>query len=75
MRVIKEYDRLKFRSGLKVFDWEIPKEWNIKNAYLEHIESGKRYAEFTKNNLHLVGYSVPKNEIMDLNELKKNSYT
>lgn len=71
----KEYDRLKFKSGLKVFDWEIPKEWNIKNAYLEHIESGKRYAEFTKNNLHIVGYSTPTNEIMELNELKKRIHT
>ena len=52
----KEFKRLRFPTGKKVFDWEIPKEWIIRNAYLEHLETGKKYAEFKKNNLHLVGY-------------------
>lgn len=50
--------RLKFKSGKKVFDWTIPLEWKIKDAYLEHT-SGKRFAEFKKNNLHLVNFSIP----------------
>ena len=37
----KEFKRLKFKTGSKVFDWEIPKEWNIKDAYFEHIETGR----------------------------------
>ena len=39
----------KIRSGTIVYDWKIPPEWNIKNAYIEH-ESGRRFAEFSKNN-------------------------
>ncbi len=59
---------LVFKTGEKVFDWEIPKEWNIKDAYLEH-ESGRKFAEFKKHNLHVLNYSVPIDQIMDLSEL------
>ena len=45
-----EFKILKFATGKKVFDWVIPKEWNIRDAYIEH-ESGKRFAEFKKCNL------------------------
>jgi aminopeptidase-like protein len=47
-----------FKSGEKVFDWQVPKQWEIQDAYIEH-ESGKRFAEFANNNLHVVGYSAP----------------
>ena len=40
--------RLKFKSGKRVFDWTIPLEWKIKDAYIEHT-SGKRFVEFKKN--------------------------
>jgi len=46
------------KSGEKVFDWEIPDEWNIYDAYIEH-ETGQKYAEFKKHNLHIMGYSTP----------------
>ena len=71
----KEYKRLKFKTGTKVLDWEIPKEWNIKDAYIEHLESGKRYAEFKKNNLHIVGYSEPISRNIKLLDLQKKIYT
>ena len=57
-----------FKSGESVFDWRVPDEWNIKDAYIEH-ESGKRFAEFSENNLHLVGYSIPCNLTLNLDEL------
>jgi aminopeptidase-like protein len=63
-----------FRSGLKVFDWEIPDEWNIHDAYIEH-ESGKKFAEFSKNNLHVLGYSTPCNIDISLPELLPHIYT
>ena len=44
----KEFKILKFKSGTKVFDWVIPQEWNIKDAYIEH-ESKKKFAEFKKS--------------------------
>ncbi len=62
--------RLKFRSGKKVFDWTIPLEWKIKDAYIEH-SSGKRFAEFKKNNLHVVNYSKPIKLELDKNKLIK----
>ena len=40
-----EFKIINFKSGSRVFDWKIPKEWNIKNSYIQH-ESGKKYAEF-----------------------------
>ena len=66
-----EFKRLKFKSGEKVFDWEIPEEWEIKDGYFEHIESKKKFANFKINNLHIVGYSEPVNQIMYLKDLKK----
>ena len=69
-----EFKKLQFKTGQKVFDWVIPKEWNIRDAYLEH-ESGKRFAEFKKCNLHVVGYSKPVNRKMSKEELLSHIYT
>ena len=66
--------RLKFRSGKKVFDWTIPLEWKINDAYIEH-SSGKKFAEFKKNNLHLVNFSEPKKLILDKKNLLKKIHT
>ena len=73
-KINPEFRRLKFKTGQKVFDWEIPKEWNIKDAYLEH-ESGERYAEFNKCNLHIVGYSKPINKKISKKELLNYIHT
>ena len=69
-----EFKILKFKSGQKVFDWTIPDEWNVKDAYIQH-ESGKKYAEFKKNNLHLVGYSIAVNKTIIKAELLKKIFT
>ncbi len=63
-----------FKSGTKVFDWNIPDEWNIYDAYIEH-ESGERFAELSSNNLHILGYSIPCNMYMSLSELLPHIYT
>ncbi len=62
------------KSGTSVFDWTVPKEWCIRDAYIEH-ESGKRFAEFCRNNLHILGYSAPVDRTLTLNELKQYIYT
>tara|TARA_B100000886_G_scaffold335824_1_gene293561 strand:+ start:65680 stop:67020 length:1341 start_codon:yes stop_codon:yes gene_type:complete len=67
--------RIKFKSGEKVFDWEIPPEWNIKDAYIEHLDSGKKFANFEKNNLHVVGYSKAIQAEMELDILLENIYS
>ena len=71
----KEYQRLEFKTGEKVFDWVIPLEWNIKDAYIENVNTKERFAEFKKNNLHIVGYSIPKNAILNLDELSGRIHT
>ena len=57
----KNFNSLKIKyikSGEKVFDWKIPKQWEIKSAYVTD-KFGKKIIDFDKNNLHLVGYSKP----------------
>jgi len=73
-KINPELKRISFKTGEKVFDWEIPKQWNIKDAYIEH-ENGNRYAEFSKSNLHVVGYSSPIDKIISKNELFRHIYT
>ncbi len=64
LKIIKKKFKIlkikKFQCGEKVFDWKIPKEWNIKNAYILD-KNKKKIIDFNKNNLHLVGYSSPIN--------------
>ena len=69
-----DFNEIKFFTGEKVFDWEIPEEWIIRNAYIEH-ESGKRFAEFKKCNLHLMGYSTSVNKIIPKSDLIKRIST
>ena len=61
---------LKFASGKKVFDWVIPNEWIIKDAYIKDIR-GKKIVDFNQNNLHAVVNSIPVNKIVPLSLLKK----
>jgi len=61
-------------SGTQVFDWTIPKEWRVNDAYIV-TPSGKRICEFKKNNLHLVGYSTPIRSRLSLSELQNHLYS
>ena len=74
IKINKKFKIIRFRSNQKVFDWKVPLEWNIKNGYIEHIETGKRFCELKKNNLHIVNYSIPVKKVLDLKVLKKNLY-
>ncbi len=61
-------------SGTKIFNWTVPEEWNVKDAWIK--DSGnKKIIDFKKNNLHLMSYSAPIDKTMSLNELKKNLYS
>ena len=61
-------------SGTAVFDWTVPKEWNITDAYVKNTH-GERVVDFRQSNLHVVGYSVPIRRTMPLSELKTHLYT
>ncbi|SMF75517.1 DUF4910 domain-containing protein [Pseudobacteriovorax antillogorgiicola] len=61
-------------SGQKVFDWEVPLEWNIKDAYVEDPD-GNRIVDFKQNNLHVMGYSTPIDTFVSLEELLLHTYT
>ena len=63
----------KIKSGSKVFDWKIPYEWNIKDAYVKD-KYKKKIIDFKKNNLHLLGYSQPINKKITKKELYKNIF-
>ena len=56
------------KSGTKVFDWRVPPEWDIKDAYILD-KNNIKIIDFKKNNLHLVSYSVPVSKILKKNEL------
>ena len=72
----KEFPKLKIiklKSGKKVFDWKIPPEWNVLNAYVIDKHNNK-IIDFNNNNLHLIGYSIPINRLVSKKELLKNLY-
>jgi len=62
------------KSGTKVFDWEVPREWLVNEAFVEN-SNGTRVIDFDKNNLHLVGYSVPIVKTLTYAELEKNLHS
>lgn len=61
-------------SGTAAFDWTVPDEWTIRDAWVEN-EQGERVIDFKANNLHLVGYSDPVDQWLELNELQQHLYS
>jgi aminopeptidase-like protein len=61
-------------TGTRVFDWTVPKEWNVRDAYVKDSD-GRRVVDFQKSNLHLLNYSAPIRANMTLDELKSHLFT
>ena len=61
-------------TGTKCFDWEVPKEWNIKDAFII-CPDGRKIAQFKVNNLHIVNYSIPMNCEMMFEDLLPHLHT
>ena len=77
LQIIKKYIPIQIHevsSGTQVFDWIIPKEWNIKDAYIKN-KNGKKIIDFKKSNLHVLSYSIPIKKKIHFNELKKYLHT
>ncbi len=62
------------KSGTQVFDWTVPKEWNIRDAYIKNSK-GEKIIDFQKSNLHVLNYSIPMNQKMPLDDLKAHLFT
>lgn len=61
-------------TGTQVFDWTVPQEWNIRDAYVKNA-AGDRVVDFKASNLHVMNYSIPVHKKMLLNELKEHLFT
>ena len=61
-------------TGTKAYDWVVPREWNVSQAYILDPE-GERICDLSENNLHLMGYSTPINAKMPLSELQNHLFS
>ena len=67
-------ERHEVPTGTAVFDWQVPREWNIREAYIAD-SSGKRIVDFRNHSLHVLSYSVPVNERLTREQLGEHIYT
>ncbi len=61
-------------SGMRAFDWQIPAEWNVRDAYIADT-NGVRLIDFKKCNLHVVNYSIPVHMVLRFDELRQHLFT
>lgn len=73
-RKVKNLKILKFKCGSNVYDWKIPDEWNIKDAYIKE-KNGKKILDFKKNLLSVVYHSVPIKKWINRSQLLKKIHT
>lgn len=77
IKILQEFIPIEIReipSGTKVFDWEIPDEWNISDAWIKN-QDGKKIIDFKKLNLHVLNYSTPVDRSIKLDELKEHVFS
>jgi aminopeptidase-like protein len=77
LSILKEITDFKIQeipSGTECYDWIVPKEWNIVDAYIED-STGKKIIDFQKNNLHVVNYSIPVDETISFEKLDKHLFS
>ena len=68
------FNKYEIKSGTKVYDWEVPAEWNINEAYIINPDKEK-ICDFKKHNLHVLNYSTAINKELSLQELQKHLYS
>ncbi len=77
LRILQAHIPLKIEeipTGTKVLDWSVPKEWNIRSAWIKDPD-GKVIVDFAQHNLHLLNYSIPIHVKVELALLKQHLYT
>ena len=74
LRDVVPLDQHEARSGERCFDWTVPDEWTIRDACIDD-QHGNRMVDFSDNNLHVVGYSTPVDEVLSLEELRPHLHT
>jgi aminopeptidase-like protein len=73
-KVVPELEVHEVPTGTRCFDWVIPDEWNIEDAYIARMD-GTRLVDFRKSNLHVVGYSVPVDAVVSRDELDQHLHS
>ena len=77
LKILQEIIPLKIietPTNTQVYDWKIPKEWNINDAYIKNSK-GEKIIDFQKSNLHVLNYSIPINKKISFDELKSHIFT
>lgn len=77
LKILSELIEIKITEipcGTQCFDWNVPPEWNIKEAWIKNSK-GEKIVDFSKNNLHILGYSEPFQGNLSFEELKPHLYT
>ena len=77
LEYIKKYIPIEIKnvkSGSEAFDWIVPPEWNIKQAYILNLTTNEKIVDFNDHNLHIVGYSEPVDLELNYQELVNKIY-
>jgi aminopeptidase-like protein len=77
LKVIQDHIPVTLRevpTGTQVFDWTVPREWNIRDAYVKN-DQGLRVIDFNDSSLHVLNYSIPVQKTITLEALKPHLYS